>query len=154
MVYHTSYYHGQPGLMKQFIFTFPASSHSFLAPFQPHRPLPWSSDIPSSFPIAVNFALCGLIHLKIFMCLAYSHHLGLLRQAFPILSNLSSLNHVLLLGAKLCPTLCNPMNCSSPGSSVHRISQARILERVVISSSRDLPHPGIEPLSPAWQVDS
>ena len=32
------------------------------------------------------------------------------------------------LVAKLCPTLCDPMDCGPPGSSVHRISQARILE--------------------------
>ena len=38
--------------------------------------------------------------------------------------------------AQLCPTLCNPMDCSLPGSSVHGISQARILEWVAISSSR------------------
>ena len=41
------------------------------------------------------------------------------------------------------------MDCSPPGSSVHGISQARILEWVAISSSRDLPNPGIKPLSPA-----
>ena len=35
-----------------------------------------------------------------------------------------------------CLTLCHPMNCSPPGSSVHRILQARILERVAISYSR------------------
>ena len=35
-----------------------------------------------------------------------------------------------------CPTLCNPMDYSLPGSSVHRISQVRTLERVAISSSR------------------
>ena len=35
------------------------------------------------------------------------------------------------------PTLCNPMVCSSPGSSVHGLFQARILERVVISFSID-----------------
>ena len=35
-----------------------------------------------------------------------------------------------------CPTLCNPMNCSPPGSSVRRILQARITEGVVISFSR------------------
>ena len=32
-----------------------------------------------------------------------------------------------------CPTLCDPMDCSLPGSSVHRILQARILEWVAIS---------------------
>ena len=35
-----------------------------------------------------------------------------------------------------CPTLCNPMDCSLPGSSVHGIFQARILEWVAISFSR------------------
>ena len=34
------------------------------------------------------------------------------------------------------PTLCDPMDCSTPGSSVHRITQARILEWVAISFSR------------------
>ena len=43
----------------------------------------------------------------------------------------------------------NPMNCSPLGFSVHGISQARILELVVISSPGDLPDPGIEPMSPA-----
>ena len=38
--------------------------------------------------------------------------------------------------SKLCPTLCNPMKCSPPGFSVHGISQARILEWVVIFFSR------------------
>ena len=36
-----------------------------------------------------------------------------------------------------CPTLCNPVDCSTPSSSVHGISQARILEWVAISFSRD-----------------
>ena len=36
------------------------------------------------------------------------------------------------LVAKLRPILCNPMDRSPPGSSVHRISQARIQERVAI----------------------
>ena len=35
-----------------------------------------------------------------------------------------------------CPTLCDPTDCSPPGSSVHEILQARILEWVAISSSR------------------
>ena len=48
---------------------------------------------------------------------------------------------------QLCPTLCNPMKYSPPGSSVHRILPARILEWIAMPSSRDLPHPGIEPTS-------
>ena len=46
-----------------------------------------------------------------------------------------------------CPTLCDPMECNLPGSSVHGILQARTLEWVAISSSRDLPDLGIEPMS-------
>ena len=34
-----------------------------------------------------------------------------------------------------CPTLCNPMDCSLPGSSIHGISQARVLEWVAIAFS-------------------
>ena len=34
---------------------------------------------------------------------------------------------------QLCPTLCDPMDCSLPGSSVHGVFQARILEWVAIS---------------------
>ena len=37
------------------------------------------------------------------------------------------------LVTKSCPTLCDPMDCSPLGSSVHGISQARILEQVAIS---------------------
>ena len=40
-----------------------------------------------------------------------------------------------------CPTLCGPMDCSPPGSSVHGILQARILECVTISYSRGSSRP-------------
>ena len=40
------------------------------------------------------------------------------------------------LVTKSCPILCNLMDCSLPGSSVHGILQARILEWVAISFSR------------------
>ena len=46
------------------------------------------------------------------------------------------LRAVLCLVTQLCPTLCDAMNCSPPGSSVHGILQARILELVVIPFSR------------------
>ena len=38
--------------------------------------------------------------------------------------------------AQSCPTLCDPMDCRLPGSSIHGIFQARILECVAISFSR------------------
>ena len=48
------------------------------------------------------------------------------------------MKHLLSIGvcvcvAQLCPTLCNPMDYSPPGSFVHGILQARILEWVAIS---------------------
>jgi len=43
---------------------------------------------------------------------------------------------VKVLVTHLCPTLCDPMNCSLPGSSVHGILQARRLEWVAIPFSR------------------
>ena len=43
---------------------------------------------------------------------------------------------MVVLVAQLCRTLCDPKDCSSPGSSLHRIFQARVLERVAISFSR------------------
>ena len=51
-------------------------------------------------------------------------------------------------------TLCDPMDCSPPGSSIHGIPQARIREWVAISFSGDLPEPGIKPGSPALQADA
>ena len=44
--------------------------------------------------------------------------------------------HVCSVFSHVQPTLCDPMDCTPPGSLVHRISQARILERVAFSSSR------------------
>ena len=43
--------------------------------------------------------------------------------------------------AQLCPTLCNPMDCGPPGSSIHGIFQARVLEWVAISFSRGSSQP-------------
>ena len=40
-----------------------------------------------------------------------------------------------------CPSLCDPVDCSPPGSSTHGILQARILEWVAISSSRGSSQP-------------
>ena len=63
---------------------------------------------------------------------------------------------VCVLVTQLCLTLCNPIDCSLQGSSVHGILQGRILEWVglPVPSPGDLPIPGIEPWSPALEANS
>ena len=56
--------------------------------------------------------------------------------------------------AQLYLTLCNPVGCSLPGSSVRAILQARVLEWVAVPSPGDLPNPGIEPGFPTLQADA
>ena len=57
-----------------------------------------------------------------------------------------------------CPTLCNPVDCSSPGSSVHGIFfRQEYWSGLPFPLPGDLPEPGIKPpfpVSPASQVDS
>ena len=54
--------------------------------------------------------------------------------------------------AQSCPVLCDPMDCSLPGSSVHVIFQAEYWNGLSFPSPGDLP--GIEPRSPALQADT
>ena len=49
--------------------------------------------------------------------------------------------NVKVVDAQSCPALCDPMDCSPPGSSVHGILQARILEQVTIPFSRESSRP-------------
>ena len=55
------------------------------------------------------------------------------------------------MSLQLCTTLCDPMDCSPLGSSVHEILQERILEWLPFLSPGDLPNPGIKPASPALE---
>ena len=67
-------------------------------------------------------------------------------------------------GAQSCPTLCDPTDCSPPGSSVHGVLQTRILEWAAMCFSRGSSRPGLEaglplcrqmlcPLSPQWEAE-
>ena len=56
----------------------------------------------------------------------------------------SELKPVCAKSLQLYPTLCNPLYCSPPGSSVHGILQVRILKWVPCPTPGDLPNPGIE----------
>ena len=61
---------------------------------------------------------------------------------------------VLCLVAQSCPTLWDPMDYSLPGSSVHGDSPGKNTGVGCHSLLYTLPNPGIEPRSPALQVDS
>ena len=78
-----------------------------------------------------------------------SHYQGFKSQPCPfsncLLGKSSCLNLTVLIHmwvcVQSCPTLCDPMDWSQPGFSVHRISQARILKWVAISYSRGFSQP-------------
>ena len=68
--------------------------------------------------------------------------------------NLRSLHALCMrayLVAQSCPTLCNPLDCSSPGSSFHEILMRirRVLGWVALFFFRGSSNPGVEPGSPA-----
>ena len=55
--------------------------------------------------------------------------------------------------AQLCPTLSDPMDCSPPGSSIHGIFQARVLEGVAIAFSKEVVRIKCLNFSPAVYFD-
>ena len=59
-------------------------------------------------------------------------------ESVPAKSTGVGCHFLLQLVTQLCPTLCNPTDCSPPGSSVHGLLQERILEWVALPSSRGL----------------
>ena len=62
---------------------------------------------------------------------------------------------MLCLVAELYPTLCNPMGCNPPGSSVHGDSPGKNYSSgLPCPPPGDLLNPGIKPRSPALQADS
>ena len=61
---------------------------------------------------------------------------------------------VKVLVIQLCSTLCDPMGCSLPGSSVHGILQAKYWGGLPFLSPGDLPNPETESRSPVLQADS
>ena len=65
----------------------------------------------------------------------------------PFLSGFSVTSFILVLLVQSCPILCNSVDNSLPGSSVHEILQARILGWVAISSSRGSSRPRDQPTS-------
>ncbi len=61
---------------------------------------------------------------------------------------------VLCLVPQFCLSLCNPMDCSPASFFAHEIFQARVLEWIVMPSSREEAQTEESSVSPALQVDS
>ena len=61
---------------------------------------------------------------------------------------------VVVLVVQSCPALCNPMDCSPPGSSVHEFSRQEYWSGLPFPSPRDLPDTGTKARSSAQQADS
>ena len=72
---------------------------------------------------------------------------ALWKTAWLVLNKLNIELSYEVLAAQSYLTLCNPMDCSPSGSSIHGILQARILEWVAFPFSRDLPDPEIGQVS-------
>ena len=83
--------------------------------------------------VELNYAICVARFLKV---------------GLSYVLTLSLFNSQVCVYVLSCVWLCDPMDCCLPGSSVLGIIQARILEWAAVSSSRNLPDPGIEPTSP------
>ena len=73
-----------------------------------------------------------LSHLKHFFCFVFFLSLGPELMITQLSLNSVKESEV----ARSCLTLCNPMDCSLPGSFVHGVFQARVLEGIAISFSR------------------
>ena len=116
----------------------------FLLPQLPHhhsevtaRPIHWASRNKSHNETAFHFWYSKILLLE-FCLISYPHQqdsspLGKVLLCFTSCCELWCLANWICcccLVTNLCPTLCSPMDYSLPGSSVHGIFQARILEWV------------------------
>ena len=85
------------------------------------------------------------VYLPILCWEAALHLMGWKGGRFKVGIGISMLTSLTGVGesevAQSCPTLCDPIDCSLPGSSVHGISQARVLELIAISFSRGSSQP-------------
>ena len=78
-------------------------------------------------------------------------------QCGPLLPWLSPYLKLSLVKVKVtrsCLTLCSPVNCSPPGSSIHEFSRQEYWSGLPFPTSGDHPDPGLEPGSPALHTDS
>ena len=94
--------------------------------------------------ICVHTYIYTYIYIYICMCVHMYVYFFLMDNLCIVLYMLSC---VCAKSLQSCPTLCDPMDYSPPGFSVHGILQARIVEWVAMPSSRGSPNSGVKPVS-------
>ena len=97
----------------------------------------WTAACQASLPIINSWSLLKLVSMMSQWC----HHL---MPCHPLLPTFDLSQHEVKEWSEvtqMCPTLCDLVDCSPPGYSVHGILQARILEWVAISFSRGSSRP-------------
>ena len=142
----------------------PTSGHSIVK-FHPWR----SCSVSAMRTGPARRDLCWLPHLQAKNVKHWSH---LIRALRPLKCTALALHSVSLfshsskqdgsmswwrekcLVAQECPTLCDLIDCSLPGSSVHGISRQEHWSGLPCPPPGDLPNAGIKPRSPTFQVDS
>ena len=123
---------------------------------------PWTAALQASLSFTISWSLLKLMSIESVMPsnhLILCHSLLLLPSIFPSIesfpmswlfassgqsiraldsasASVLPMNQSISSGAQSCLTLCDPIDCSPPGSSIHGIFQARVLEWVAISFSR------------------
>ena len=102
---------------------------------------PWREGLPQLIPIIEGTAPYPQPQAHCFQEQVKIHATGILTQTALLTPSVCVCVCVCVLAAQSCRTFCDPMDCSPPGSSVHGIPQAGILEWVAICSSRGSPQP-------------
>ena len=101
--------------------------------YNPNKRRNWPGNMWQSVPGRGNnrYKLLLIVTGEILMC-TWRWECRATKGTFCFITNSCSC----FLATNLSPTLCDPMDCSLPGSTIHGISQERILEWVAISFSR------------------
>ena len=109
--------------------------------------LPWRGDWPGHYSVVMRAcpALAETVSLGYTLPSCGHSSLGVFQVTFLCVAWYTCMCAKLL---QSCPNFCDPTDCSRPGSSVHGMLQARILEWVAMPSSRGSSRPGIKPVSP------
>ena len=92
-----------------------------------------------SFPNSVNYEVKHFLHLPSALCFLPFLFCELAKSFVYLSSGIRGFSCCLV--TKLCPTFCDSLKCSPPGSSAHGILQARVLDWVVINKWKLGAHP-------------